>query len=431
MLPGGGLSPYNKGITMSNAPIPLAIAVALLICPALQANKSESQSKNPNQKPKLSSETVCEVKKEINAFYDEYLKRWKTHDIAGAISYVAWNSPDYTDVLNGITYHGFNEILNSYKHTYDGPEKMGQLSYVTRDIEVYSPESARAHSISKLTAPDGKTTVSEGYDILKKFGENWKVVESYDANEAVKKEIRTYFAELEKLWNAHDLDGFAKRSMWYSPNYIEVTDGVTYHGSEEPLSLYKKIFDQPEKMGHLNYTTIDIDVVNANEAKVYVIASARRPSGKIASTDGFDTLRKFGNGWTIVASYDTSNEKQKIKDVYTAMMQQWNKHNLEGFFRYYWQSPNFINVEDGVISKGWEAAFNRFKTAFPDSPKMGSIFIQVMDVELASPDTALAVARTTIYLDNGDVIPSDTFSTFKKFSEGWKIIANQDVSVAP
>jgi uncharacterized protein (TIGR02246 family) len=123
--------------------------------------------------------------------------------------------------------------------------------------------------------------------------------------------------------------------------------------------------------------------------------------------------------------------KKGVADVFAAMTDRWNAHDLVGFLNYSWKSPHLVNVEDGVVQRGWDKILADYQKGFRQPSEMGSVYINVVNVEAIKPDIALAYIRTTIYLVNRRVIPSDSFETLKKFPNGWKIVGGQDASVAP
>jgi hypothetical protein len=434
----------------------------------LEVNRGALKNGNDlaSNESKLPPETVEIVKAEIKGFYAKSEELWNAHDLDGAIEHNLWESPDYVESDHGSIYRGYDAVISEYHEVYaNRPERMGHITIEEVDIDVIRPDYVETYVKALVQTPGAKPQETNGFEKLRKFPNGWKTVMSEatdtlrakleklengqlsstekdsfsnepqlipETREAVKKEVQQFYDDQIKLWNTHDLGGYIKHTIWISPDYVENYDGIEHRGSDLAISSYRQHYaNHPEQMGHIDLVTLDVDVVTPSNVKIYAKTFFRQPARASRVNDAFEKLVKFPDGWKIVESTDSGAAREQIAGVYTDMTQHWNQHDLPGYFKCYWNSDNFVYIEDGVLNKRWKDSLEIYRRAFPDSQKMGTLDLDLTDIALVSPDTASVFLRTTIHPSGRGVIPSDTFDTLKKFSDGWRIVSHQDVSVAP
>jgi hypothetical protein len=433
----------------------------LLACTVLAQIEEKAFAPIDGPRPKLSIETIEAIKKEIRTFHDHQFKLWNAHDWEGFVKYALWNSSEFVERKHGDLFHGYDAVVADYRENYaDSVDLMGKVDVVTLDIDVIRPDFVQVYLKSMVTKPSNDVRILAGFARLRKFADGWKTVAS-DSSDAVmaqgnnmgaakkgripsqnrpspetiasvKKEVRRFYEEQTMLWNAHDLEGTIKHSFWDSPDYIDIDNGIVYKGANMELSTYRKAYaDRPERMGHIDLVTVDVDVINLDYVQTYVRTIFRSPFQEARQIDGFEKLRKFSDGWKLVESGDSSSTRAEITEIYDKMMRQWNANDLSGYFDYYWDSENFVYIQDGVLYNGRKTSFEIYQNAFPDLRKMGTLDFDIAGMSLISPDTVSVFLRTTIQPTDRKVIPSYTFDILKKFSVGWKIVSHQDISTAP
>lgn len=103
-------------------------------------------------------------------------------------------------------------------------------------------------------------------------------------------------------WNAHDIDGMMA-IYWNSPALLAVIDTEQFDGWESLYRSYKKQYRNPDDMGILHPTRVQIKLLKPDVAFGIVSWTLKYPGNARASEIvGTSTLdfQKFDSGWKIV-----------------------------------------------------------------------------------------------------------------------------------
>ena len=99
-------------------------------------------------------------------------------------------------------------------------------------------------------------------------------------------------------WNAGDIDGFM-RGYWKSEKLVFVSGETVTKGWQPTIDRYKKKYDSREKMGTLQFSDLEVNVLSKDAAAVlgsWALARAGdNPKGKFTLL-----FRKTKDGWKVV-----------------------------------------------------------------------------------------------------------------------------------
>ncbi len=113
-------------------------------------------------------------------------------------------------------------------------------------------------------------------------------------------------------------------------------------------------------------------------------------------------------------------EVQHVLDVQVA---DWNRRDLDGFCRGYWNSPKLTFQSGGTKTVGWEAMKKRYKARYQSEGKeMGTLAFEKVEVEPLGPESALARGRWELTMSDGTKVGGLFTVVVRKFPQGWKII---------
>lgn len=114
--------------------------------------------------------------------------------------------------------------------------------------------------------------------------------------------------------------------------------------------------------------------------------------------------------------------KKEIRDVLDHQVKAWNRRDLEGFMQGYWRSPELTFYSGGTTVSGWEETLARYRNRYQSAGnEMGTLEFLDLKIELLGPRAAFVRGR--FHLKMSSTEPSGIFTlTFRKFSDGWKII---------
>lgn len=77
----------------------------------------------------------------------------------------------------------------------------------------------------------------------------------------------------------------------------------------------------------------------------------------------------------------------------------------------------------GTITYGWDQTLARYRTHYPDRSAMDSLSLEIVDVNVISPDAAVAFGRWKLVRAKDS--PHGLFTlTLRRESSGWHVIAD-------
>lgn len=117
-------------------------------------------------------------------------------------------------------------------------------------------------------------------------------------NEKIAAEIRRVMDAQVTAWNVGDIEEFM-RGYWNSPELVFVSGDSVTRGWQPTIERYKKNYDSRAKMGTLQFSDLQIDVLSKDSAVVlgsWALAREKdNPKGKFTLI-----FRKHKDGWKIV-----------------------------------------------------------------------------------------------------------------------------------
>jgi ketosteroid isomerase-like protein len=132
-----------------------------------------------------------------------------------------------------------------------------------------------------------------------------------------------------------------------------------------------------------------------------------------------------------ITAKESSQALQEIETIIAGIVERWNAHDLQGYMNYAWNSPDFVEIEDGMIRRGWAENLAAYHDGFSDPSQMGRAETRLTHFELIKSDVAVAVTETIVYYPTAKNTTSDGTQIYRKFPEGWKIVFSEDVSTSP
>jgi ketosteroid isomerase-like protein len=113
----------------------------------------------------------------------------------------------------------------------------------------------------------------------------------------------------------------------------------------------------------------------------------------------------------------------EVTKVLGSQMKAWNDHDLDGFMKGYWKSPELTFFSGGTERHGWQETMDRYKATY-QSPghEMGKLEFSNMRAEALGADAAFVRGEWHLTMSDGKT-PHGIFTlVFRKFPDGWKII---------
>ncbi len=114
----------------------------------------------------------------------------------------------------------------------------------------------------------------------------------------------------------------------------------------------------------------------------------------------------------------TKNDIRKVMDDQTTA---WNKGDIEGFMKGYWNSPELKFISGDNVTKGWQPTLDRYKKSYDSLAKMGVLTFSDLEITVLSKDAAIVLGSWALQREKDN--PKGKFTLiFRKFKDGWRIV---------
>ena len=127
------------------------------------------------------------------------------------------------------------------------------------------------------------------------------------------------------------------------------------------------------------------------------------------------------------------SQAQDYQAAYSLVVQMddaWNAHDLEGYLKVFWNSPDLVVICEGEQVKGWAELSAAYHRGFPDLNQMGSEIPNRIQVQMVAPGIALVVDWWTVIFPTRQVTGSSTF-VVRNLPEGWRVVAGHTTVSTP
>ena len=120
----------------------------------------------------------------------------------------------------------------------------------------------------------------------------------------------------------------------------------------------------------------------------------------------------------------SAQKPQAVADILGVMDAQvaaWNRGDVDGFMKGYWNSEKLVFVSGDNVTRGWQQTLDRYKKNYDSKEKMGKLEFREVEVNVLSPDAAVVLGSWNLTREKDN--PHGKFTLiFRKLSEGWRII---------
>lgn len=99
----------------------------------------------------------------------------------------------------------------------------------------------------------------------------------------------------------------------------------------------------------------------------------------------------------------------------------WNRGDISGYMKAYWNSDSLLFTSGGNIQRGWQATLEKYKKSYDSREKMGFLRFSSIEIHLLSKTSSWVFGHWE--LDRANDKPEGVFTLIlRKFPDGWKII---------
>ena len=124
---------------------------------------------------------------------------------------------------------------------------------------------------------------------------------------------------------------------------------------------------------------------------------------------------------SFTAPGQTSKIESNIRAVMNDQVAAWNRGDIDGFMRGYWNSEKLTFVSGANVTRGWQPTLDRYKKNYDSRAKMGTLAFSDMEITVLSKDAAVVLGNWSLAREKDN--PHGKFTlVFRKFKDGWRIV---------
>jgi hypothetical protein len=124
-----------------------------------------------------------------------------------------------------------------------------------------------------------------------------------------------------------------------------------------------------------------------------------------------------------LTAFAGNKDEQAIRNMLAAQVLEWNKGNIEGYMKGYWEDDSLLFIGKSGPTYGYTATLNRYKKSYPDAEKMGKLTSTIVSLSKLSDKYYFVVGKWHLARTVGNLEGSYTL-LLKKIDGEWVIIAD-------
>jgi ketosteroid isomerase-like protein len=115
--------------------------------------------------------------------------------------------------------------------------------------------------------------------------------------------------------------------------------------------------------------------------------------------------------------------EQEIRKMLAAQVTEWNKGNIEGYMKGYWEHDSLLFIGSKGPTYGYAATLARYKKAYPDADHTGTLTSVITSMQRLSADYYFVVGKWSLHRTAGDVSGSYTL-LIRRIQGQWVIVCD-------
>lgn len=123
---------------------------------------------------------------------------------------------------------------------------------------------------------------------------------------------------------------------------------------------------------------------------------------------------------TVFAQDKNTRAILKLLDTQTAA---WNKGDLQGFMKGYWENDSLRFIGKSGITYGWNNTLANYKRGYPDTAAMGKLQFTILVIKKLSPRYFEVVGKWYLKRSIGDASGHYTL-LLRKIKGSWVIVSD-------
>lgn len=121
--------------------------------------------------------------------------------------------------------------------------------------------------------------------------------------------------------------------------------------------------------------------------------------------------------------YSQSADETSIRKILDDQTKAWNRGDLNGFMKGYWESDSLMFIGKSGVTYGWTNTLNNYKKGYPDTASMGKLSFNILSIKKLSSEYYFVTGKWHLQRSIGDVGGHYTL-VFRKINKEWVIVSD-------
>jgi hypothetical protein len=113
----------------------------------------------------------------------------------------------------------------------------------------------------------------------------------------------------------------------------------------------------------------------------------------------------------------------EIRKMLLNQVMEWNKGNIDGYMKGYWESDSLLFIGSKGPRYGYDVTLKRYKEAYPDTAHMGKLISKITSMQKLSDEYYFIVGSWYLKRSVGDAAGNYTL-LLRKIKGKWVIICD-------
>jgi len=124
-----------------------------------------------------------------------------------------------------------------------------------------------------------------------------------------------------------------------------------------------------------------------------------------------------------LCSFSQSADETAIRQLLDEQTRAWNRGDVEGFMKGYWENDSLMFIGKSGVTYGWENTLANYKKGYPDTAAMGKLHFTLISLKQLSADYFYVTGKWHLQRSIGDLSGHYTL-LLRKIRGSWVIIAD-------
>lgn len=122
-------------------------------------------------------------------------------------------------------------------------------------------------------------------------------------------------------------------------------------------------------------------------------------------------------------AFAQSKDELTIRGILEMQTTAWNRGDIEGFMKGYWESDSLMFIGKSGVTYGWSNTLKNYKKNYPDTAAMGKLAFTLIEVKKLSKEYYHVTGKWFLKRSIGDIGGHFTL-LFRKIDGRWVIISD-------